>query len=99
MKIISWTLGGLFSIYEDKKSSVVIVLLCTTGFGLYKMLQLGDIPDNVTKIILVLSGLIFGVNSISTLVAGLPNNQSQNINTSETNCISEINETMEKASI
>ena len=93
---MTWTLGGLFGIYEDKKSSVDIVLLSISGFGIYKMLQLGDIPDNATTIILVLSGLIFGVNSISTIVAGLPNNQRQNnINESKTNEISDINKTIE----
>jgi TM2 domain-containing membrane protein YozV len=73
MTILNKIFGGLFSIYEDKKSSVVIVFFVVSGFGLYKLYLGQDIPNNVTTIILTLSGLIFGVNSISTIVSGMKN--------------------------
>jgi len=71
MKEFYKSVGNLLSMNENNKSSVVIVLLLITGFGIYRLFIDGDIPNNVTTIILTLSSLIFGINSISTVVSGI----------------------------
>jgi len=64
-------IGNLLSMNENNKSSVVVVFLLIAGFGIYRLFIEGDIPPNVTTIILTLSSLIFGVNSLSTIVSGI----------------------------
>lgn len=58
---------NLLSADESKKSIVVMVLIAVSAFGLYKSQTSGDIPSNMTTIILTISGFIFGMNGIKAI--------------------------------
>jgi hypothetical protein len=78
MKIIQNFFGQLLSVDESRKSVVVLILILVTIFALYRAKITGDIPPNCQVIILTLSGVIFGINSLQS-IAGIitSKNQSQ----------------------
>jgi len=77
----------LLSIDESRKSCVVIILLLVSGFSVFKLYTIGDIPSNAMTVILTLSTLIFGVNAISSLPAIISSSRTiNNPNNTYSNC-------------
>ena len=54
----------LFSLEERKTSTIMFVFIMFSLVGVYMIKIIGDVPLNLTTIILTLAGIIGGVNSI-----------------------------------
>ncbi len=61
------TFSQYLSIEESKKSIVVLILISITIIGLYKAHLGNDIPPNITSLIGIISGYIFGINTVNTI--------------------------------
>lgn len=67
MQSIKNFFSQLISVDESRKSIVVLILIVVSAFGLYVARTTNDIPNNITTIILTLSGIIWGINTIKNI--------------------------------
>lgn len=62
---------NLFSIDEQKLSSLIIVLLVLSGCAVFSVLNYGDIPENLKDLIETIAFLIAGVNGVNLAMGGI----------------------------
>jgi len=73
----------LFSLEERKASTIMSVFIMFSIVGVYMIKIIGDVPINLTTIILTLAGIIGGVNSISGITDMIKSNRDKKNNNSE----------------
>jgi hypothetical protein len=77
---------NLFSLEERKASTIMSVFIMFSCVGVYMIKVIGDVPINLTSIILSLAMIIGGVNSISGIsdIIKMGKEKSKNTNLQET---------------
>jgi hypothetical protein len=86
IKVKKWV-SQLLSLEERKSSSVMMSFLAFSSMGVYILFKTGDIPTNLSYIIMCLAGLILGVNIAPDMMGGMkqPSTPHISVNTTPTN--------------
>ena len=75
--MIDW-IKGLFSLEERKASTVMMAFIFFCGVGAYMIKINGDIPSNITTILLTFGGIVGGVNSLPNIANIITASKGQN---------------------
>jgi hypothetical protein len=69
----------IFSIDEMKASVLVLSFLVALGIGLYEVIRHGDLPPNLTNVVIFLGASIAGVNAVGYFGSMVVNKGQQTI--------------------